>query len=377
MQADALPEPVKDVTYDAKQRVRTLSVGGQLKAEYRYDARNLRTKKTLYDTGGNVTEEIYYHYDQNGLLIGESDAQGQVRREYVYLGRMPVAQIDIDAQGQESIVYFLTDQLATPRLGIDQNQTIVWKWESDAYGSIAPSGSATVNLRFAGQYFDAESGWYYNWNRYYLPKEGRYLSSDPIGLRGGLNTYVYVDGNPLYYVDPLGLARVRYYSGAPDYVRQSIEDNLAKLEQALLRLTKECPLATERFMDLFNKWLIDVSSEPSKFHEGLTNGRSLYTSLPKGEGDLNDLAHEFYHLTPENINIGELTPSAILLPADQSVTETGPKGAINFANSLELEECLCKYFTGEDLQPDPRLQNRPRQGLWDILKEALKEALSK
>ena len=63
----------------------------------------------------------------------------------------------------------------------------------------------TTDLRFPGQLADSESGLHYNYFRDYDPSLGRYVESDPIGLAGGLNTYAYVGGNPLGWVDPFGL----------------------------------------------------------------------------------------------------------------------------------------------------------------------------
>ena len=98
-----------------------------------------------------------------------------------------------------------TDQLNTPRAVTDASEAIEWSWTSDPFGNGQPTGSLTYNLRFPGQYFDSETGHNYNYYRDYDPSTGRYIESDPIGLKAGVNTYAYVQGNPLTGLDRYGL----------------------------------------------------------------------------------------------------------------------------------------------------------------------------
>ncbi len=116
-------------------------------------------------------------------------------------------------------IYFIhTDHLNTPRLITSDTGQAVWSWANDdPYGNNAPNenpsgaGNFTCNLRLPGQYFDAELNTHYNYFRDYDPSTGRYVQSDPIGIRGGINTYEYAYANPIQMKDPFGLAPPQFW----------------------------------------------------------------------------------------------------------------------------------------------------------------------
>jgi RHS repeat-associated protein len=172
-------------------------ISGVTTGTYTYNAYAQRAKKVASST------TTYYVYGANGLLYGEYNSSGALVREYVYLNDAPLAQIT--AGSPETLIYLHTDHLGTPRFATNTGGTQVWAWTNDAFGTSTPAGSATVNLRMPGQYFDSESGLFYNWNRYYYPAIGRYISSDPIGIDGGLNTFNYANVSPVMFVDLEGL----------------------------------------------------------------------------------------------------------------------------------------------------------------------------
>ncbi|WP_163834845.1 RHS repeat-associated core domain-containing protein [Spartinivicinus ruber] len=203
--------------YDGQGRLKAVVKGGNTQAEYRYNAIGERIVKEL----GNQT--VIYSYDQNGQLLEEAyyNASNKLfyTRNYAWLGTQPIAMLEqwLNDKGQstkQQVAYIHSDHLNTPRVATNKAGQAIWQWQSDAFGvgvaneDVDGNGQKTVvALRFPGQVFDPESGLHYNYYRDYDPTLGRYIESDPIGLNGGLNTYAYVDANPVLYVDPLGLVK--------------------------------------------------------------------------------------------------------------------------------------------------------------------------
>lgn len=116
------------------------------------------------------------------------------------------------AAANDRVYFFHNDHLGTPQAMTDLAGRTVWTAEYEPFGKALvdqdPDGDGLQvinNLRFPGQYYDAESGLHYNYHRDYDPETGRYLQADPVGQAGGLNLYSYVLGNPVRFTDSLGL----------------------------------------------------------------------------------------------------------------------------------------------------------------------------
>jgi RHS repeat-associated protein len=132
---------------------------------------------------------------------------------------VPLARVDTVAgaggASRAEVRHLHTDHLGTPREMTVADGRVVWAARYRAWGSVLEVVQEEVALtdeigdaqpvRFQGQYHDNESGLHYNRFRYYDPDIGRFVSVDPIGLMGGVNTYQY-SPNPVASIDPLGLS---------------------------------------------------------------------------------------------------------------------------------------------------------------------------
>ncbi|MFY0992955.1 RHS repeat-associated core domain-containing protein, partial [Halomonas sp. C05BenzN] len=180
--------------YDSHHRLIEATVDGTI-ATYAYNVHHQRTEKRV---GGTTTR---FFYGPGGELLAEIAADsGATQAEYVWLDGTPLAYL---ADGE--IYHIHVDHLGTPQVLTDATGAIAWEAHYRPFGEAITTGSLTFSLRFPGQYHDAETGLHYNWHRVYDPQTGRYLTSDPIGLVGGLNLYLYAEANPVFFTDPEGL----------------------------------------------------------------------------------------------------------------------------------------------------------------------------
>ena len=187
---------VKSYTRDQFDRLSTFYINGNTQGSYRYNALDQRVYKS--GTVGN----FYYTYDPQGRLTSEINASTGAETDYIWLDGDLVA---LYRAGR--IYYVLTDTTGRPQFVTDGSANVVWQAKNSPFDRQVLSDSiGGLNIGFAGQYYDPESGLYYNWHRYYDSSLGRYIESDPVAMAGGINTYTYAYGNPVSNFDPTGLS---------------------------------------------------------------------------------------------------------------------------------------------------------------------------
>jgi RHS repeat-associated protein len=154
-------------------------------------------------------EIIWFQYSDEGLIAEYKDST--LIKLYGWQpqglwGSEPLWQADIS--GSQKITYYQhVDNLGTSQRLTDKDGKLTWAMQSEAFGetTVPATAAAENNLRFPGQYYDEETGLHYNYFRDYSSVTGRYIQTDPIGLEGGLNVYVYVRNAPLENIDVKGL----------------------------------------------------------------------------------------------------------------------------------------------------------------------------
>ena len=199
---------------------------------YEYDGRGLRAATiTLADSS-----RAFAIYSTSAQLIAETAsglaAQPPIEQEYVWFAGLPVAQFD-----GSTARWTVSDHLGTPFLQTDANGTVVWRTESEPFGSmnLVRAGSGLRQpLRFPGQENDGGELTYNN-QRWYRAEWGRYTQHDPLSeLEPDTSPFVYAAARPLTVSDRSGLTS---YDGFNEDQERQMRD---AVEQAIQRLKRTC-----------------------------------------------------------------------------------------------------------------------------------------
>ncbi|ENP9920095.1 RHS repeat protein, partial [Shigella flexneri] len=177
--------------YDAEHRmVEVTTARGTYR--YVYDALGRRTEKQHISPDGKPYNRTKFLWD--GMRLAQESRPEGTGSLYIYRDQgsyEPLARVDkAGKEGPNRILYFHTDVNGAPEEMTDSDGKIVWETGYQVWGNTIQEkdhGGVEQNLRYQGQYLDRETGLHYNLHRYYDPDVGRFMVTDPIGLRGGLN----------------------------------------------------------------------------------------------------------------------------------------------------------------------------------------------
>lgn len=195
--------------WDAEDRLTHVRTPQGVHWRYLYDPLGRRLAKQRLAEDGQVAGTTTYRWD--GALLAEERTAGATL-VWDYAGPQPLCQREFKFDNEKHEIdrrFFaiVTDLVGAPTELLSADGFLAWRARSTVWGATQwnKDSIAYTPLRYPGQYFDPETGLHYNFNRYYDPDLGRYLSPDPMGLAPAINHYAYVP-NPLVLADPLGLA---------------------------------------------------------------------------------------------------------------------------------------------------------------------------
>lgn len=208
----------REFVYDVTGRMSQAKRNGVVVREYRYNGKGEQIRRFL------GTANTYTLYDESGHWMGDYDNAGKPLQQAIWLDDMPVGVTGTDAK----LAYIEPDHLGSPRVVVDPARNVaMWAWnlKGEAFGNTAPNqdpdqdgAGFVLDMRFPGQRYDAMSGLNQNYFRDLDVAAGRYIQSDPIGLNSGFSTYSYIEGDPLFSKDPLGLEKWVWISPIRDPV---------------------------------------------------------------------------------------------------------------------------------------------------------------
>jgi RHS repeat-associated protein len=204
------------------QLVQIQNASGGVIASFTYDALGRRQAKVVngiargfvYD-GNNIVQELA------GATVDNSNP-ANVKASYISGG---IDEVFVQTSGTGSsarVLIYLSDAVGSTIWLTDDVGNKVAGYAYDPYGNTSADGTADNPFQYTGRENDG-NGLYYYRARYYSPSVGRFISRDPIGLYGGINTYQYVGGNPLSRVDPHGRSFI-YVAAAVIFVGVAIYD---------------------------------------------------------------------------------------------------------------------------------------------------------
>ncbi|MCA9643280.1 MAG: RHS repeat-associated core domain-containing protein, partial [Myxococcales bacterium] len=174
------------------------------RVEMDYDASSRRLRKRVIENGTLVKQEGYI-WANNVVLHEVNELTGAVRTYlWDHSSWDRIGHVDV-VDGEERVCFYVLKPAGGISHAIDADGRIVWQAEMSVFGECDPSVSdVPVSLRFANQHYDEDVELIYNRYRWYDPRLGMYVTTDPTFLEGTANPRDYVP-NPLRWIDPMGL----------------------------------------------------------------------------------------------------------------------------------------------------------------------------